>query len=66
MQYELYEDLHGPERTEAAVPISQLCQKDIKEKDKEILGVVIKAQDPTQLSLLFMFSIEQGIVWILI
>jgi hypothetical protein len=47
MQYELYEGLHGPERTEAAALMSQLCQKDIKEGDKMILGVVIKAQDPT-------------------
>jgi hypothetical protein len=30
------------------------CQKDIKEGDKEIWGVVIAGQDPTQQNLLFM------------
>jgi hypothetical protein len=36
MQYELYEGLQGPERTEAVALMIQLCQKDIKEGDKEI------------------------------
>jgi hypothetical protein len=30
--------------------------KDIKEGDKEIWGVVIVGQDPTQLNILFMFT----------
>jgi len=36
MQYELYEGLHRPERTEAAALMSQLCQKDVKDGAKEI------------------------------
>lgn len=36
MQYKLYEGLLGHERTETSVLMSQLCQKDIKEGDKEI------------------------------
>jgi hypothetical protein len=31
IQYELYEGLYGPERTQSAVLMSQLSQKDIKE-----------------------------------
>jgi hypothetical protein len=30
---------------------------------KETKGVVISGQDPTQLSLLFVFGVEQEIVW---
>jgi hypothetical protein len=33
MQYELYEGLNGPERTDACTLMSQLSQKDIKEGD---------------------------------
>jgi hypothetical protein len=33
MQYELYEGLHGPERTKAAAIMSHLRQKDIKKGD---------------------------------
>ena len=33
MQYDLWERLYKPERTEAAALISQLSQKDIKEGD---------------------------------
>jgi hypothetical protein len=36
IQYELYKGLHRPVRTKAAALMSQLCQKDIKEGDKEI------------------------------
>ena len=42
--------------------MSQHCQKD-KEGDKEILGVVIKAQDHTQLCIVIVFKLEQRIVW---
>jgi hypothetical protein len=31
--------------------------------DKEIKGTVISGKDPTQPSLLFVFTAEQGIVW---
>jgi hypothetical protein len=41
MKYELHEGLHGPETTEASALMSQLCQKDIKERDKEILGSIV-------------------------
>ena len=57
------EGFHNPERTEAAALTSQLCQKDIKEGDKEIQGVEISGQDPTQVSLSFVFVVEQGIIW---
>jgi hypothetical protein len=36
MQYELYECLHGTEIIEAAVILSQLFQKGIKEGDSDI------------------------------
>jgi hypothetical protein len=35
------------------------CQKDIEEGDKEIWGVVIARQDPTELSLLFAYKGRQ-------
>ena len=41
MQYELYGAFHRPERTEAAILMSQLCWKDIKEGYKGIYGVSI-------------------------
>jgi len=43
--------------------MSQLCQNDIKKREKKIEGVVISGQDATQLKLLFAFAVEQGIVW---
>jgi len=55
MQYEL---LHGSTRTETAALMSQLCQKDNKKRKRFRSGY-----DPTRLSLLFVFAIEQEIVW---
>lgn len=63
MQYELYEGLHGPEITEAATLMSQLSQKNLKKGDKQIYGVLISGQEFTDLSLLFIFAFEQGIIW---
>lgn len=37
-------------------------EKNIKKGDKEISQAVISGQEPTYLSLLFMFAVEQGIV----
>jgi hypothetical protein len=53
MPYEFYERPHEPERTEAATFMHQLCQKDFKEEDKEIWGVVISG-----LNILFVFAVE--------
>lgn len=47
MQYELYEGIYGFEGTEASALINLLCQKYIKERNKEIQGVVITGKDPT-------------------
>ena len=59
MQYELYEGFHRPEKIKGTM--SQLCQKDIKEGNKEIQEKAISGQEST--SLLFVFVVEQGKVW---
>lgn len=46
VRYELNEGFHGPKRTEAAKLTNE---PDYQEKDKEIQGVVIVRQDPTEL-----------------
>jgi hypothetical protein len=55
MRYELFEWLHRPKRTDSYTN-EPACQKNIKERDKEIKGLAISGKHPTQLHILFVLT----------
>lgn len=48
MQYKLYEGLHKPERTEIAALMNELCQKDTKEEDNDLVNRQTKTKTKTK------------------
>lgn len=62
MQYKLYEGLHKPERTEIAALMNELCQKDTKEEDNDLVNRQTKTKTKQNKAKKPWITKEKGIV----